>query len=888
MGIFSAQDPSNGGSLFRTQANTQFNSFQDPIQTMNMGGPGWGVSSNQMTPSYAAPFRPQGQEGPINSPRPGFFHSVHNQLNPMAQNGYGRFADPFWGQQQYRESLYGKPMDAGMWTAQNIGVGAGSMWAANAMTKGWMGKGAALGSDFMRNVGTGMMGGFASGTNTGMAIRGGMGVAGAVGGGLFGGLIAPAMIAQGMVAATDAAIFDPYTNQRNTARNLRENFSGITFGGGEQGASHWGRGLSFSSSNRISSDVTKAGFSNFGMTNKEISGISDMASRAGLLENINPKDFAKQITSITKQVAVIAAVANDPDFRNSIEIMAKLKAGGARIDQMSGIMGRMGGYAGVSGISTKRMAELSQQGEFLAAANNITPYIGGTMYAQSYSSAAAASRNGLISPALLARMGGVEGAAQSSITGRINASQTPYNQAMMANQYMGGMSRTGNVTADLSTFGSMMARDPTKVFGAMGLHGGRMTSKQMESDPNAMHDQIISIARQANMLDKNGKLDSGNAYLIAKMVTGDHRAAERFVHEQNELNDSGNVNNQAAGMKNAFTKDVATMMDAHGTNGPLFVNALKGKAKNIGAGVQEFFQNGTNYIQQSEARGLDKLFGVIDDMKYGVEKTGKTSASSMTDETDWQGRRGLSTGDLLEGGSRLWDRSKWQDNGTLNIHKVGRLLGVASAANNKEALDDYIDVIKKNGITAEQMIATSEDVNSDTGKRTQGMFGTKGADVFKNAYQKLRKVSKAAGYDNADSYMRKMGLTHEDVISKFGSGDIDLNRVVGNANIDASGDQVLQENYRQRRKALDEGISTLREKASKNLISGGAFDSQLNRLAAEKNLVATDEFGLHVKSFGEAVQAMPGAKKSDTPKEAPKPSKAGGTLAPVQPTDGKR
>lgn len=128
------------------------------------------------------------------------------------------------------------------------------------------------------------------------------------------------------------------------------------------------------------------------MTNKEISGIYlDMASRAGLLENINPKDFAKQITSITKQVAVIAAVANDPDFRNSIEIMAKLKAGGARIDQMSGIMGRMGGYAGVSGISTKRMAELSQQGEFLAAANNITPYIGGTMYAQSYSSAAAAS-----------------------------------------------------------------------------------------------------------------------------------------------------------------------------------------------------------------------------------------------------------------------------------------------------------------------------------------------------------------------------------------------------------------------------------------------------------------------------------------------------------------
>lgn len=637
MGIFS-MGPSNDGSIFRTQANTQFNSFNNPMPTLNMSGPGWGVDQSYLTPSYASLYRPGSQEEPITSARPGFFHSVNKELNPFASAAYGKWGDPFLGQQQYRESIVPKAGDAAMWTAQNIGVGTASFWLSGKVVGGMarMGghagagaMGAAWGESLFSSVARGAMGKMA-GSNIGgaMGISGAAGVAGRGVGALFGSIALPLMFAQGAVEATDAALFNPYANQRNTGRSLRENFSGMTFGGGDPNT-FTGRGMSFQKSNSIAGQITGAGFSNWSMTGKEISSISDLASRSGILDNVDPKNFAKQISSITKQVAIIAAVANDPDFRNSIEIMAKLKSAGLDVNQSSSFMSKLGSQASVAGVSTKRMMELSTQGQFIFGANNLTPYLGTAAYGQSMSSFAAAQRSGLISPALMARMGGVEGATQASLTGMVNAAQTPYNKILMANQYMFGTGPgSNNIAGNLSRFGQGFAGDPLGAAGAMSLYGGAMASDQMRKrGPLAAQDQLIHIASQMGMLNRDGTLDDTKAHLLATNYMGLGNSESEALVTQLKAGRNPEANrNMRAGTNSAYAKDVATMMRSHGIDGMLPIAMLKSGMRDIGSrAMTEFKEVFTDPFTSSTSKAADWLGITVDELSYGKIAKGDRS-----------------------------------------------------------------------------------------------------------------------------------------------------------------------------------------------------------------------------------------------------------------------
>lgn len=836
MGIFSVQDPSNGGSLFRSQANTAFNSFQNPVPTLNMGGPGWDIDRNYMTPSYAAPFRPQSQEGPINSPRPGFFASAYNQLVPWAPQGYGRFGDPFWGQQQYRESLYGRPMDAAMWGAQNIGVGMGSFMAATSLTRGWGSSMASSFGSFGQGVARGALGPGLAGSNIGAGIIGGAGMAGRGAGYLFGGLVAPMLMAQGIVSAADSLVFDPYINQRTTARNFRENFAGTTFGTGEQGSAFFGRGLSFAASNRISTDITKQGFREFGLSGKEISSIADMAGRAGLLDNVQPNQFAKQIASITKQVSVIAAVANDPDFRNSIEIIAKLREAGATVGQAGAVMGRMGGYAGVAGISTKRMMEASEQGRFIYAANGLTPYMGQMAMGQSMASFTAARRMGLMSDALVARMGGIEGAAQSLITGQVNAAQTPYNQIMMANQYMGGMRSSGNMTSDLSNFGAMFGRDPLSTYGAMGLYKGRMMSAQASQNPMAMHDQIMAIARQSNMIGSDGKLDAGRAFILAKQITGDDRAAEAFVQDQLNYGSKRFVDNQIAGQKNAYTKDVATLMEEHGVAMPYGLAKANVLRKKGWASIKEGLSWVADPFAQLQAEAMDKAGGWLDEMKYGASKDGYVSVDDLNKTNAWKQDLSEITwkGQIKKGISK---GLKWSS--------IADLLSSPEGPNsNKEATDRYFSALSSKGSTADEMIKAIQDTeagvkDSKTVERVQSYLGSKSIMAFKDQYLALEAARQKGGFSTAEEYIRSTGKSTQEVLASFG-GQVDMQGVAGNARLEALGDESLLAKVSTRQEGLRKNLDEIRTKASKGMISGSAYAQQMEQYASETNMDAAE------------------------------------------------
>lgn len=843
MGIFS-MGPSNDGSIFRTQANTQFNSFNNPMPTLNMSGPGWGVDQSYLTPSYASLYRPGSQEEPITSARPGFFHSAHNQLNPFASRGYGPWSDPFLAQQQYRENFVPKAVDAGMWTTQNIGVGTASFWLAG-KTIGSMAKmgghagggamGAAWGESLFSSTARGAMGKMA-GSNIGgaMGISGAAGMAGRGAGFVFGSIALPLLFAQGMVEATDAAVFNPYANQRNTGRSLRENFSGIAFGGGESGSPYSGRGLSFSSSNKISADVTRSGMSNWSMSGKEVMGISDLASRAGLLDNVNPKDFAKQITSITKQVAIIAAVANDPDFRNSIEIMAKLKDAGLAVNKAGSFMSQIGGHASVAGISTKRMMELGTQGQFIYGANNMTPYLGMAQYAQSYASFSAASRNGLVSPELLARMGGISGATQSSLTGIVNSAQTPYNQMMLANQYMfnrGGSS--GSISKDLSAFGLSFAGNPVGAYGAMGLNAGAMMSAQSKGSGGilAAQRQAINMASSMGQLNSNGTIDDGVMYQMLKSQGLDHSAAEAMTVQLRNARDPKQYQNILTGERAAFLKDRATIMDQTGTSGLEEVVRIKSSVKNSITSLQQGAHD--------RLKPVHDLIGSFSD-----------SAASFVDRTNFGSATGGSTGKMkIREFAAVKAAEKTNKNtvaGALESFSEWFGITTASDKSGNETYHRFWDDMKKAGISDSDFIRAydqeKQGLDTELTRKVRDAAGTRRvSDAFGSAMENSSAILgfKESGYGTFEAYSRD-SLNGRSLRDQFFSEnqDIGTRALHGDPRLDKSGNRTAQELFRKRDKAYEQSIDDIESLRNGSRVVTSKYTEQVSLVAAEGQLKA--------------------------------------------------
>lgn len=886
--------PSNDGSLFRTQANTQFNSFQNPLPTLNMSGPGWGVDQSYLTPSYAAPYRPGNQEDPISSGRPGFFASASNQWNPFASNGYGKWQDPFLGQQQYREQFLPRAGDAGMWTAQNIGVGTAAFWlggkAVSGMAKmggfrsGW-GMGASWGENLFSSTARGLMGRSLAASNIGgsMGMAGAAGMAGRAVGGLFGGLALPLMAAQGIVAAGDAAVFDPYSNQRVTGRSLRENFSGITFGGGESGNPYSGRGLSFGASNQIASQVTRSGFSNWSMSGKEISGISDLASRAGLLENVNPEQFAKQITSITKQVAIIAAVANDPDFRNSIEIMAKLKDAGVMSGQASSFMGTMGSHSSVAGISTKRMMSMATQGQFLYGANGLTPSLGLEQYAQSFSSFSAASRNGLVSPALLARMGGVAGATQSALTGVVNASQTPYNQILLSNQYLSGRGGTsGNIAGNLSSFGQSFAGDPLGMAGAMGLYGGAMRSAQASAKGIlGSQDQVMDLARAHGMLNSDGTLDDTKAFLLFKDVMGmDQSQAEALTIQLRNSRDSGQHQNTLAGIRSQYATTRATIMDSSGAKGPVVLARARSALQNFGTSAMQIGHDKlTSGFGDLISAASDSSSSLVDQLNYGsigndkglintndlagIREKGGGRKYSMSgyENSVLAGFKGADYTEFFSTDSFMKSLGKGPSLSEVGLDWAGHLvreawdaarynpisaavLGDKPDSTGVETYYRFFDDLKKAGITDSQILREYEqrqagNSNTEIGRKMQDVLGTRRRESIDDAIRnsKSYKDFKESGMGTWEAFSG--GKRIADSFLKEGL-PIHFAGMAGDQRVDQTGNKTAIDLIRSAQVVRDKDISKQTELHNSSKISSSKYAQYVEMYSAQTNKTAAE------------------------------------------------
>lgn len=523
-------------SIFDTTANTRGNAFADPMNPMNMNGGGWGMNPNYLTPSYDAPYRPPytgtGQTMPY--PNPSLGRSMYGAAFGQTPYGVGSFNQD----SRYWDAMDSKPNDAvaygaqrfatpfvmwggaiaieRAWRMRNISPLAGSLMGGAATVSGFTGMGQRAGAGLAR----GLIGGaemFFPGVSAGRAAATMTGAAKFVGG-AAGFAMGTAGVAQLGIAAADKFAFEPYVGARENQNVIRGAFSGISFPG--QGDPYSGRGISRGDAARIGGQLGAFGMKDPTFNSREVASITSMAAQGGLLDNVNPDQITSRMTSLIRQLKTVMSVTGTTDFKEAVSMMAKLQMAGTSPGNIGSTMTQIGALSSAAGISANRMMNtVGAQGQYLFQANGLTPYLGQLAAANSMAGFATAFRTGLVGPELMARMGGVEGATQTSVTGQLNASQTMYNMMRNYNRYNTGIGGVG-VNQNVSNFGVSVARDPVGTMGLFALSKGKNLSRQFDEEGiMGTHNQVVDLARPLGLM-RNGKLRAQDAAAVMQGMMG--------------------------------------------------------------------------------------------------------------------------------------------------------------------------------------------------------------------------------------------------------------------------------------------------------------------------------------------------------------------------------
>lgn len=602
----------SGQDVFQTQADSRFNSFSDPMNPVNMNQGNWGINSSYMTPSYLSPYRPQYQGPQGNSyggHNPSWGQSANYITNPFRRGG-DNYGGNYWQQSTpFFDSAVNRPVDRAASFAQNWGV---PIAAGYASYRAFEGMGSRMGGSAAAGLIQGVIG-----NSMGVGTASKFMSAGRMIGGMAGGLMLPAAIAQAGISGFDAAVMDPFIGQRQTANNLRQNFAGVTFGSGV-GDPYQGGGLSRRSATGMATSMSRFGAQDLTFNQKEISTLTDYSARAGLLDNTNSSQLTSRMKEITKQVKLVMAVANTSDFKDAIEILGKLQMAGATGGAASRVMTQLGSFAAMGGISTQKlMNTVGAQGQYLFGANGLTPYVGQLAAGQAYGSMSSAFRSGLLSPALAARMGGVEGATQSAVAGMVSMAQSPYASMYAQNAYLGG-GEVGNVVGNVSRFGGQMARGGLSAVGNYNLLKPASMSRLIEErGPEFMEQMLHQLGRTTPGSMRGGRLDAGSAYM---MMTQSFRMQDneaRGVLEQlRAYQDPGSVNQMLAGADRSMIDNRLKFMQQHGMDYGRLTPAVQ-SVLGVGRNIQELGARGVGAVLGTTGSAGDALQSWWNESKFG-------------------------------------------------------------------------------------------------------------------------------------------------------------------------------------------------------------------------------------------------------------------------------
>lgn len=654
-------------NLFGTTANVYQDTFSNPINSANMNS-GWGINPNLLTPSYQAPYRPAyvGSTGYSPYGNPGYFQSMRNMFGP----GH----DPYWGNpvdsiQPSVHSASTKPFDAAMWGMQNVAMpymgytgvakilspATSNLWrGVNTGFRGstvgqgigeigalgrdmWQGKGVAAGLG--RGFGEGVAGAFTSNA-TARGLVGGMT-------GLASGIAAPLILGQMATSALNAGFVDPYVNSRRNADAIQRNFSNIYFGE-NNGNVVSGKGLSRSATSRMGVDIMHQGLNDMMFSREEYGDIADMGQRAGLFDNVKSSKITQRVKDVAEQVKLLVSISNDPDIRNAIEELSKLNLAGAdvsggRLSTASNAYQHLGGFAAMAGTSIRKMMDtVGAQGQYLFQSNGMTPYLGQLAAANSYAGFSAAQRSGLLSSAMMARMGGLDGATQGSLTAQVIGAQTPYAMMGAYNKYVGGLSgaatggKNQSITATLSNFGSLAAGNPMEMSGNMDLYGQAAAGAAMtEQGSMGLQNQAESIMQSLGIAGsgKNGQFSAGQLMAVLTRQMGiPADQARAYIMQRSGEQDKGAHAIKMSAVQGYSAEQSRQFINQNMLGAGLLDRAVRGGTQVMHSMGDRFAESVADPMARAAGDVGDAMTGVSDWWNYG--RTIKNKNGLVIDDMD--------------------------------------------------------------------------------------------------------------------------------------------------------------------------------------------------------------------------------------------------------------
>jgi hypothetical protein len=367
--------------------------------------------------------------------------------------------------------------------------------------------------------------------------------------------------------------------------------------------------------------------------------------------------------------------------------MAKLQSSGVGSQRLSGTMGAIGGLASAAGMSTQRlMNTVGAQGQYLYGANGLTPYVGQLTAGAAAASFGSAYRSGLMSPALMSRMGGVEGAAQSANSGLLSALQSPYSTIMGMNAMHGGAS--GSIVGNMSMFGGHAARNSSENIGMMNLLAPSLTSHMAETQGLGQVNRMLKqLGVNTPGMMKNGRMGAGSAYSLLTQTLGIGDTEARAMLEQMRANqDPNTVKSAMAGFDRSQKDYMLKFADQNSMNKGIFTKPYNNFMENM-RGIQGYGADVMAGINYSIAGVSDRLEGSMYGALYGNAITsGSFNEKVGTYKEFTSGKHDVKS--ILESSRRMSTNS---GDGVTEVNKVLRrgdpdALGLSNAKSKNERL----------------------------------------------------------------------------------------------------------------------------------------------------------------------------------------------------------
>jgi len=606
-----------GQDIFQTGTDTRFNSFTDPsAMAFNQQNGKWGVDPNMMTPAYTAAFRPTYngyQNSPYSSARPGFWNSINQIINPFAGGGTNYGGDAYQQNAPYYDSFVNAIPDHSANLAQKWVVPGVASWLSYKYLSSPLGAGAARAA---AGVATGLASGVFSPAQTAGIGR----VAGGLGR-LIGSGYLPMVATQVFSTVADDMIFDQYTAQRQTANTLRRNFSGVTFGDGS-GNEVTGRGFSRTAAARQATSINTIANNDFHFNPSELANMTDLSARSGLLDSVNGGQIAERMKSISQQVKLLMSVGNSSDMKEAIEGLSKLSSSGVNFSDMTSVITKLGAMSSMGGVSLNKMLDtVGSSGAYMFGANGMTPYVGMTTAATAFGAFSTAERSGFMSKELLSRMGGVTGAAQSSVAGQLAAAATPYARMASMNRYLLGGEAHGGVVGNVSKFGGFIASgDPISNIGRYEVTSPELMSKDLnERGLGGIMENLLNMDRDTPGTTHNGKIEYYRAVeLTSKMMHIPMNEAKAMVDHQLVLQDPASRRVALQSLESSRRENKSAYSRDMGFDSGVF-GGMKRRANRLYRGGQEVGNKITGEAAQGMGRIADALQKIFTDATHNVD-----------------------------------------------------------------------------------------------------------------------------------------------------------------------------------------------------------------------------------------------------------------------------